>query len=107
MRGDGHGQPTRADSGEPGQACGSCLASRKVERHSALFPKRTVKAGEARALAKRALTATAAQAQPGKQPAAQPIKAARVTGERGLAKLRAVHQSSAGQRRADRAEARP
>jgi len=67
----------------------------RVERHSALFPKRTVKAGEARALAKRSLAATAAQAQPGKQPAAKPIRAARVTASE-LAKLRSVHQSSAG-----------
>ena len=67
----------------------------RVERHSALFPKRSTKPGEARALAKRALTATAAQAQPGPQPAAKPIVAARVTASE-LAKLRAVHQSSAG-----------
>jgi len=67
----------------------------RVERHTALFPKRATKPGEARALTKRALTATAAQAQPGKQPAAKPIKAARLTAS-DLAKLRAVHQSSAG-----------
>jgi hypothetical protein len=67
----------------------------KVERHSALFPKRSTKPGEARALVKRALTATAAEAKPGPQPAAKPITAARVTASE-LAKLRAVHQSSAG-----------
>src|SRR5262245_28581269 len=67
----------------------------KVERHSALFPKRTTKPGEVRALTKRALTTTADAAKPGPQPAARPIKAVRVTTAE-LAKLRAVRQSSAG-----------
>lgn len=67
----------------------------KVERHSALFPKQSTKPGEARTLAKRALTATAEQARPGPQPAAKPITATRVTASE-LAKLRAVHESSAG-----------
>lgn len=66
----------------------------KVDKHSALFPKQAVTAGEARRLQQRGLVKAAAAAQPGVQPAAKPIKAVRVTaGE--LSKLRAVNQSSA------------
>jgi hypothetical protein len=74
---------------------GKVPAFTRVEKHSALFPKRVTRPGEARTLARNSLTATAAKAQPGGQPAAKAIKATRLTaGE--LAKLRSVHQSPAG-----------
>lgn len=66
----------------------------KIDKHSALFPKKTVPAGQARTLQRRGLGTAAARAQPGAQPAAKPIKAARLTASE-LAKLRAVHQSPA------------
>ncbi len=66
----------------------------KVDRHSALFPKKAVPAGQARTLQRRALTTAASRAQPGPQPPPKAIKAARLTTS-DLVKLRAVHESSA------------
>jgi hypothetical protein len=66
----------------------------KAQKHSALFPKRAVPAGQARTLQRRSLTTTASRAQPGPQPAAKSIKAVRLTTSE-LAKLRTVHDSSA------------
>ena len=77
----------------------------RVERHSALFPKRTVKAGEARALAKRSLAATAAQAEPGKQPGETDQGGARHRKRAGEAARRP--SESAGSAEADRPEAHP
>lgn len=64
----------------------------RVDRHSALFPKRSVSAGQLRTQQRRALQAIAAQAKPGPQPNARPISARPVT-RADLTKLRAVHQS--------------
>ncbi len=65
----------------------------KVVKHSALFPKRAT-AGPVATLQRRTLAAAAAAIPAGPQPAAAPIRAVRLTaGE--LAKLRAVHESSA------------
>ena len=65
----------------------------KVVKHSALFPKQAT-AGPAATLQRRALASAAAAIPAGPQPAAAPIRAVRLTaGE--LAKLRAVHESSA------------
>lgn len=66
----------------------------RVDRHSALFPKQSTKAGQARTIQRRALTRAASAVRPGAQPAAKPVKAIRVTATE-LGKLRAVHQSSA------------
>lgn len=66
----------------------------KIEKHSALFPKKSNTAGELRTLQRRALATAAAATQARSQPASNPIKAARVTASE-LDKLRAVHQSSA------------
>jgi len=65
----------------------------KVAKHSALFPKQAT-VGPVATLQRRALVSAAAATKAGPQPAAAPIKAVRVTaGE--LAKLRAVHRSTA------------
>lgn len=64
----------------------------RVERHSALFPKQSTAAGQARTRQRRTLTSMAA-VKPGSQPAAKSIKAPRLT-TRDLGKLRAVHQST-------------
>ena len=65
----------------------------KVVKHSALFPKQAT-AGPVATLQRRALASAAAAITAGPQPAAAPIRAVRLTaGE--LAKLRAVHESSA------------
>jgi len=66
----------------------------KVPKHSALFPKKAVPAGQARTLQRRALATAASRAQPGPQPPPKAIKAVRLTATE-LAKLRAVHESSA------------
>lgn len=66
----------------------------KPEKHSALFPKQSTSASQSRALQKRALVAAAVPPAARSQPPAKPIKAPRVTATE-LAKLRAVHQSSA------------
>src|ERR671922_392506 len=64
----------------------------RVDRHSALFPKQSTSAGQARARQRRTLTSMAA-VQPGPQPALKAIRATRLT-TRDLGRLRAVHQST-------------
>ncbi len=64
----------------------------RVERHSALFPKQSTSAGQARTLQRRTLTNMAA-VQPGSQPASKSIRATRPA-TRDFGRLRAVHNSA-------------
>lgn len=66
----------------------------RIDKHSALFPKQSTSAGEARKRQKAALARAAAAVPAQAQPAPKTIKAARLTATE-LGRLRAVHQSTA------------